>query len=407
MRSRRIGVIGAGYVGLTTAACFAHLGHRVICADVDRAKVEALSAGEVSLHEPGLSELVVEGLGTGLLRFVHGSELSDVDFTFVCVPTPTGVDGAADLSAVEDVLSTSPPGVVLKSTVPVGTAARYPGVVSNPEFLREGNAVEDFLRPQRIVVGAQNERAAHEVAELYAAIAAPTVLTDNTSAELVKYASNGFLAVKLSYVNTLAEMCENLGADVDGVTEGMRLDDRIGSSCLAPGPGWGGSCLPKDTLALLATARAAGVEFATLEGAVSTNWHQPHRVVDRLRTAAGTLDGSRIGLLGLTFKAGTNDLRDSPALAVAQLLAQEGAELSAYDPCVHADLKNIAVKPTAAEAADGADALVVLTEWPEFAELDWPELAGQVARPLIFDTRNVLPRDKVEEAGFRLIRTGR
>ena len=407
MRSRKIGVIGAGYVGLTTAACFAHLGHRVICADVDEAKVEALSAGEVSLHEPGLRELVVEGLGSGLLRFVRGGELSDVDFTFVCVPTPTGTDGAADLSAVEEVLSTAPPGVVLKSTVPVGTAARYPGVVSNPEFLREGHAVEDFLRPQRIVVGAQDERAAHEVAELYGPINAPTVLTDNTSAELVKYASNGFLAVKLSYVNTLAEMCESLGADVDGVTEGMRLDDRIGASCLAPGPGWGGSCLPKDTLALLATARAAGVEFATLEGAVSTNRHQPHRVVDRLRAETGPLDGARIGLLGLTFKAGTNDLRDSPALAVAQLLAQEGAELSAYDPCVRDDLKTIAVRTTAAEAAAGADALVVLTEWPEFAELDWPELAGQVANPLIFDTRGVLPADKVEEAGFRLIRTGR
>ncbi|MGW4214285.1 UDP-glucose dehydrogenase family protein [Lentzea sp. NPDC004789] len=407
MRSKRIGVIGAGYVGLTTAACFAHLGHRVVCADSDEAKIEALNAGEVWLHEPGLRDLVVKGLATGDLRFVTGSAVSDVDFTFVCVPTPTGADGAADLTAVQAVLDKASRGVVLKSTVPVGTAARYPGVVSNPEFLREGHAVEDFLRPQRIVVGAQDERQAHAVAELYAATGAPVVLTDNTSAELVKYASNCFLALKLSYVNTLAELCEHLDADIDGVTEGMRLDDRIGTSCLQPGPGWGGSCLPKDTLALLATARAAGVDFTTLEAAVTTNRHQPHRVVDRIRQEVGTLDGAAIGLLGLTFKAGTNDLRDSPALVVAQLLAQEGARLTAYDPCVSDSRPNIAVRDSAAEVAGDADLLVVLTEWPEFTELDWPDLAERMADPRLFDTRNVVPEEKVREAGFRLIRTGR
>ncbi|HEX8867831.1 MAG TPA: UDP-glucose/GDP-mannose dehydrogenase family protein [Lentzea sp.] len=399
MRARRIGVIGAGYVGLTTAACFSHLGHRVVCVDTDEDKIEALRAGEISLHEPGLRELVAEGLDSGNLRFATGSTVSDVDFTFVCVPTPTGTDGAADLRAVDEVLGSAARTVVLKSTVPVGTAAQHPGVVSNPEFLREGHAVEDFLRPQRIVVGAQSERQAHAVADLYKATGAPTVLTDNTSAELVKYASNCFLALKLSYVNTLAELCENVGADIDGVTEGMRLDDRIGASCLQPGPGWGGSCLPKDTLALLATSKAAGVDFATLEGAVTTNRHQPHRVVDRIRQEVGTLAGARIGLLGLTFKAGTNDLRDSPALVVAGLLEQEGAELTAYDPCVGGT--------SAQEAAEDADILVVLTEWPEFAELDWPELAEVVKHPRIFDTRNVLPEDKVTEAGFRLIRTGR
>ena len=407
MQSRRIGVIGAGYVGLTTAACFAHLGHRVVCADSDETKIEALHAGEVWLHEPRLRDLVVDGLATGGLRFVTGSAVPDVDFTFVCVPTPTGADGAADLTAVEAVLDREPNGAVLKSTVPVGTAARYPGVVSNPEFLREGHAVEDFLRPQRIVVGAQDERQAHAVAELYAATNAPTVLTDNTSAELVKYASNCFLALKLSYVNTLAELCEHLDADIDGVTEGMRLDDRIGTSCLQPGPGWGGSCLPKDTLALLATAKAADVDFATLEAAVATNRHQPHRVVDRIRQEVGTLDGAAIGLLGLTFKAGTNDLRDSPALAVAQLLAQEGARLTAYDPCVSGNRPDIAVRDSAEEVAGEADLLVVLTEWPEFTELDWLELAERMADPRLFDTRNVVPQDKVREAGFRLIRTGR
>ncbi|SDG58089.1 UDPglucose 6-dehydrogenase [Lentzea fradiae] len=403
----RIGVIGAGYVGLTTAACFAHLGHHVTCADVDEAKIAALAAGEVWLHEPGLTGLVAEGLGNGRLEFVTGSELSDVDFTFVCVPTPTGAGGAADLSAVEDVLGRATTPVVLKSTVPVGTASRYPGVVSNPEFLREGHAVEDFLRPQRIVVGAEDERRAHDVAELYAGTGAPVVLTDNTSAELVKYASNCFLALKLSYVNSIAELCEHLGADIGGVTEGMRLDDRIGASCLAPGPGWGGSCLPKDTLALLETARSAGVDFATLDAAIGTNRRQPQRVVERLRAEVGELAGTRIGLLGLTFKAGTNDLRDSPALVVAGVLVREGAELRAYDPCVRHDRPGITVTGTAGEAADGVDALLVLTEWPEFAELDWPDLAARTRNPLIFDTRNVVPRDKVTEAGFRLVTTGR
>jgi UDPglucose 6-dehydrogenase len=409
VRAKRIGVVGAGYVGLTTAACFAHLGHRVVCADADAAKIEALNAGEVTLHEPGLRELVAANRER--LEFVTDNDkaLSGVDFAFVCVPTPTGPDGAADLSAVDEVLSEAPERttLVLKSTVPVGTAAKHPGVVSNPEFLREGHAVEDFLRPQRVVIGAQEERLAHEVAELYAPTNAPTVLTDNTSAELVKYASNCFLALKLSYVNTLAELCEHLDADIDGVTEGMRLDDRIGASCLQPGPGWGGSCLPKDTLALLATAKAAGVDFATVEAAVSTNRHQPHRVVDRIREELGTLRGARIGLLGLTFKAGTNDLRDSPALVVAGLLTNEGARLKAYDPCVTEGRPNIEVTNDATEAAHQADLLVVLTEWPEFAELDWPELAKTVDHPRIFDTRNVLPEDKVREAGFRLIRTGR
>lgn len=407
MRSRRIGVVGAGYVGLTTAACFAHLGHRVVCADVDAGKVQALNAGEVGLYEPGLDELVDENTRAGRLRFVDGNReaLSDVDFAFVCVPTPTGQDGAADLSAVTAVLEEAPETtrLVLKSTVPVGTAARHRNVVSNPEFLREGHAVEDFLRPQRVVVGARDESTAREVAALYEPTGAPVVLTDNTSAELVKYASNCFLALKLSYVNTLAELCESLDADIDGVTEGMRLDDRIGASCLAPGPGWGGSCLPKDTLALLATAHAADVDFPVLAAAVRTNDHQARRVVSKIKDEVGALAGTRIGLLGLTFKAGTNDLRDSPALAVASLLAAEGAVLQAYDPCVTADLDGITVAKSAIEAADGAQMLVVLTEWPEFAELDWPELNV----PAILDTRNILPADKVTEAGIRLLCTGR
>ncbi|RDI34797.1 UDP-glucose dehydrogenase family protein [Lentzea flaviverrucosa] len=389
----RIGVVGAGYVGLTTAACLAHLGHDVVCADVDEAKVERLRRNEVDLVEPGLAELLEQ----------HDIEFTtvfprDVDFLFVCVPTPSGEHGEADLTAVHDVVAQVPENtvLVLKSTVPVGTArgiAHQPAV-SNPEFLREGHAVEDFLRPQRVVVGSADQDAARRVAALYGDV--PVVLTDNTTAELVKYACNSFLAVKLSFVNTLAELCEHVGADIDGVTEGMRLDERIGAAFLRPGPGWGGSCLPKDTRALLSTASAQNVEFATVRAAVDTNDHQVRRI-------AQMIEGDRIGLLGLTFKAGTNDLRDSPALAIARLL---DGEVSAYDPAIRHDVDGITVVGTPEELADGRDVLVVLTEWPEFAELDWPALADRMTTPVLVDTRGVVPAAKVREAGFRLLSVG-
>ncbi|GGP72044.1 UDP-glucose dehydrogenase family protein [Saccharothrix coeruleofusca] len=415
---RRIGVIGAGYVGLTTAACFAHLGHRVVCADVDRRRVARLCRAEVDLHEPGLARLVAEGLREGRLRFVVGNReaLSDVDFVFVCVPTPTGEDGSADLSAVRAVLREArelmaPDAVlVIKSTVPAGTtdraAAEMEGhqVVSNPEFLREGHAVQDFLQPQRVVVGASVESAALRVLDLYSGTGAPVMVTTPTSAELVKYASNCFLAMKLSYVNALAELCEQIGADIGDVTEGMSLDDRIGASFLTPGPGWGGSCFPKDTKALLSTAESVDVDFSLLRATIDTNEHQPQRVVEKVRELLGPVEGRRIGLLGLAFKAGTNDLRDSPALAVAELLAEQGARLAGYDPCV--DHGPVPVVSSVEEAATGASALLVLTEWPEFAELDWPDLASRMARPVIVDTRNLLPRDKVTEAGFTLLSLG-
>ncbi|SDJ50826.1 UDPglucose 6-dehydrogenase [Lentzea albidocapillata subsp. violacea] len=389
----RIGVVGAGYVGLTTAACLAHLGHDVVCADVDEAKVERLRRNEVDLVEPGLAELLEQ----------HDIEFTtvfprEVDFLFVCVPTPSGERGEADLTAVHDVVAQvrEDTVLVLKSTVPVGTAqgVAHRPTVSNPEFLREGHAVEDFLRPQRVVVGSADREAARRVAELYGDV--PVVLTDNTTAELIKYACNSFLAVKLSFVNTLAELCEHVGADIDGVTEGMRLDERIGAAFLRPGPGWGGSCLPKDTRALLTTARDQDVEFATLRAAVDTNDHQVRRI-------AQMIEGDRIGLLGLTFKAGTNDLRDSPALAIARLL---DGEVSAYDPAISHDVDGITVVGTPEELADGRDVLVVLTEWPEFAELDWPALADRMTTPVLVDTRGVVPAAKVREAGFRLVSVG-
>ncbi|WP_447007022.1 UDP-glucose dehydrogenase family protein [Saccharothrix isguenensis] len=419
----RIGVIGAGYVGLTTAACFAKLGHVVVCADVDEAKVAALGRAEVGAHEPGLAELVAEGLGAGRLRFVLGNAeaLSDVDFVFLCVPTPTGPDGAADLSMVHAVLREARDAVrsgcvlVIKSTVPAGTTERVAEVVgrsdvqvvSNPEFLREGHAVDDFLRPQRVVVGAEAEEAARRVVALYEGTGAPALVTRSASAELVKYASNCFLAMKLSYVNSLAELCEQVGADIGDVTEGMRLDDRIGASFLEPGPGWGGSCFPKDTRALLSTADDAHVDFPLLRATIGTNSHQAHRVVRMVRDAVGPLDGARLGLLGLTFKAGTDDLRDSPALAVAGLLAEEGARLTGYDPCVTADCGPVRVLESPEAVAQDADGLVVLTEWPEFAELDWPNLAAAMTAQVIVDTRNLLPVDKVTEAGFHLVSLGR
>jgi UDPglucose 6-dehydrogenase len=421
----RIAVIGAGYVGLTTAACFARLGHQVVCADVDETKIAALSRAEVGGYEPGLAELVEEGVHEGRLRFVLGTPaLGDVDCVFLAVPTPTGDGGAADLSAVEAVLTQVrgilPPGcvVVIKSTVPVGTAMRVAKllgradvtVVSNPEFLREGHAVDDFLHPQRIVVGSEDEKSALRVVSLYDGTGAPVVVTGSASAELVKYASNCFLAMKLSYVNTLAELCEQVGADIEDVTEGMRLDQRIGSAFLAPGPGWGGSCLPKDTKALLSTSEAADVDFPLLRATIDTNARQVRRVVDKVRDAVGgPLAGARIALLGLTFKAGTDDLRDSPALAVAELLAAEGAELTAYDPCVPAGRHSgpLRVVGTPHLAAKDASAVVVLTEWAEFADLDWTRVAELVCQPVVVDTRDLLPPEKVQAAGFRLIAVGK
>lgn len=429
---RRIAVIGSGYVGLTTGACLASLGHRVVCADVDEGKVAQLSAGEVPILEPGLSELVAQGLAAGRLRFVVGAAAAvgqgpdAAEVIFLCVPTPMGTGGAADLSAVDavatEVRSLLPAGcvVVNKSTVPVGTAARTASllgrpdvaVVSNPEFLREGSAVEDFLNPDRIVVGCDAQDAAERVAALYARLGAPTVLTDAASAEMVKYAANCFLAMKLSYVNTIAELCERFGADVLDVTEGIGYDRRIGQAFLQPGPGWGGSCLPKDTYALLQVCTAADFDFILLQASLDTNTRQQHRMVDKVRDAVGgSLAGQRVGLLGLTFKAGTDDLRDSPALTVATLLAAEGADLIGYDPGVPAAVPgmtdDLQVTDDPLKVASGAAALVVLTEWPEFRLLDWGRLAELVERRIVVDTRNLLDADVLRRVGFEVRGIGR
>lgn len=425
---RRIAVVGAGYVGLTTGACLASLGHRVVCADINEDKVEALRDGQVSILEPGLAELVAEGLAAGRLEFVVGARnaVLDAEVVFLCVPTPMGAGGAADLAAVVSVTAEVSellrPGcvVVNKSTVPVGTAARTAellgradvAVVSNPEFLREGSAVADFLNPDRIVVGCDAQDAAERVAALYARLGAPTVLTDAASAEMVKYAANCFLAMKLSYVNAVAELCERLGADVLDVTEGIGYDRRIGQAFLSPGPGWGGSCLPKDTHELLQVAAAVGFDFGLLRASLDTNTRQRARMVDKVRDAVGgSLSGVRIGLLGLTFKAGTDDLRDSPALAVAALLRAEGAELVGYDPGVRGAVPgmtdDVEVTDDPLKVASGAAAIVVLTEWPEFRVLDWGRLAEVVEHRVVIDTRNLLDADVLRRVGFEVRGVGR
>lgn len=435
---RQIVVVGAGYVGLTTAACLASLGHRVACADTDSAKIDRLRGGSIDIMEDGLADLAAEGIAAGRLSFHVGASaaLAECERTgqaaevlFLCVPTPMGAGGVADLAAVEAVIeetrSTLPRScvVVNKSTVPVGTADRTAelldrpdiAVVSNPEFLREGSAVHDFLNPDRIVVGSESQDAAERVAALYARLGAPTVLTNAASAEMIKYAANCFLAMKLSYVNAMAELCERLDADIADVTEGIGYDRRIGQAFLSPGPGWGGSCLPKDTQALLQVADSADFEFRLLRATIDTNTRQFQRIVEKIRLAAtgkrtGSLSRRRIALLGLSFKAGTNDIRDSPALSVAALLRQAGAELSGYDPGLDPGaqiLDGLRVVDDAYSATKNADVVVVLTEWAEFRTLDWPRIAADVEQKVVVDTRGLLDADVLVRAGFTCVGLGR
>ena len=398
----KIAVVGAGYVGLTTAACFSHLGHDVVCADVDVARVERLrraatEEGVLPIVEEGLEQLVRDGLRHGRLRFVIGAAaaVAGAEFVYLCVPTPQGDDGSADLSYVESAaaeigpLLDSESIVVNKSTVPVGStrivqrALRRPDVyvVSNPEFLREGSAVHDFLHPGRIVIGADDQAAAIRVASLYLGVAAPLVVTDPRSAEIIKYASNAFLATKVSFVNAVAAICESVGADVNDVVLGMGYDDRIGREFLRPGPGWGGSCLPKDTRALLRIADDAGYRFDLLKATIDVNEQQLDRMVDKLADAVGTpLDGVTVAVWGLTFKARTDDLRDSPALAIVQRLLDRGATVQAYDPTVQS-LDGIDVRPDPYAACEGAAVLAVLTEWDELRWLDFDKVASVMASP--------------------------
>ena len=425
----KIAIIGTGYVGLTTGACLAHLGHTVVCADVVPEKVESLSRGEVPILEAGLDELVVEGIETGRLSFVLGakSAVTEAEFVFLCLPTPQGADGAADLSFIKDAAVDLGPHllpqsvVINKSTVPVGSAGEVAKrlerddvhVVSNPEFLREGTAVGDFLNPDRVVIGADDRTAGERVAALYASLDAPTLITDPASAETIKYASNAFLATKISFVNAMAAVCEEVGADVSDVVRGMGLDERIGHRFLVPGPGWGGSCFPKDSHALVRIAENSGYQFGLLRQVIAVNEEQFGRVANKItRFAGGTLEGKTIAVWGLTFKAATDDLRDSPSLNIINRLLEVGATVRAYDPSVEAGstdprLAGIQIVTDPYEVTAGADVLAVLTEWPEFKELDFARVAEVIGDKNVVDARNLLDRDAIKALGFAYDGIGR
>lgn len=421
-------VIGAGYVGLTTAVCLAHLGHRVCCGEADADKAAQLAQGKPTIFEEGLEGLLLETLRSGKLRFVHGAaeSVAGAEFVFLCVPTPQGSDGSADISALEAASFEIAPRlehgavVVNKSTVPVGSAAVVEqlmgrtdvAVVSNPEFLREGTAVHDFLHPDRIVVGSDNQEAAARVGRLFAATQAPLIVTDATTAETIKYACNAFLATKLSFVNAVATLCETVGADVRDVLLGMGYDHRIGFDYLRPGPGWGGSCLPKDTRALLHVSALAGYEFGILRSAIEANDIQLASVVAKVRAAVGgDLSGRRLAAWGLTFKAGTDDRRQSPAVEVIRRLVEDDAVVRAYDPTVRGEVRElppaVEVTPDPYGACDGAEALVILTEWDEFRWLDHAKVRMLMAEPRIVDTRNLLDPAALKRMGFSYVGVGR
>jgi UDPglucose 6-dehydrogenase len=431
-----VAIIGTGYVGLTTGACLAHLGFRVTCCDIDADKIALLERGEIPIVESGLAEIVSEARDTGLLDFALGADpvVRQSDIVFLCVPTPQDEDGSADLryvrAAAEEIGPLLPPNAVVvnKSTVPVGSIHVVNEalgrddlhVVSNPEFLREGSAVSDFLNPDRVVIGADNTAAAQRVADLYSALDTEIICTDPASAELIKYAANGFLAMKISFVNSVAALCEQVGADVASVVEGIGSDHRIGRAFLNPGPGWGGSCFPKDSRALVAIAADHDYDFSLMRGVIDINEQQYDRMVDKVTRAVGRtkgdrLDGIAVGALGLTFKAGTDDLRESPSLHILERLVELGASIRAYDPTTTGvlnptqavRLENVEIATTAVDAVAGADVAVVLTEWPEFRDLDANKVAHVMRGTALVDCRNWLDGAAFRAAGVRYDGVGR
>ncbi len=422
-----IAVIGTGYVGLTTGACFAHLGHDVICADIDAEKIARLQDGQIPIVEDGLDRIVTEALAAGKIRFVVGAVNASqyCEFHYLCVPTPQSDDGSADLSYLEAAAAEIGPVlpaesvVVNKSTVPVGSTevvGQHLGradvrVVSNPEFLREGTAVQDFLHPDRVVIGASDQEAAIRVAALYARVRAPIMVTDPVSAETIKYASNAFLATKLSFVNAIATLCEHVGADVNDVTLGMGYDTRIGREFLKPGPGWGGSCFPKDVAALARIADDFGYDFTLLREVLDVNKAQLQRTAQKVLDALGdSVTDKKVAAWGLSFKAGTDDLRESPAIEVLQRISGAGAQITAYDPAVPENipqLPNVQVVSDPLVAAKDADVLVILTEWPEFRFVDFDQLADQMRGRTVVDGRNLLDTAILKRRNFTVIGIGR
>jgi UDPglucose 6-dehydrogenase len=430
MTPERLGVIGVGYVGLVTAACFAEAGHDVVCLDIDEAKLTRLRAGDAPIHEPGVEELLIGGRERLTFTSSAGELFERAEVAFVCVDTPPSASGDADLSRVEAVIAAIPQGttdavLVMKSTVPPGTGARLRrtlderglqqvGYVSNPEFLREGSAIRDFQHPDRVVVGAEQPEVGERIAALYRAFGGAELVTDVTSAEMIKHASNAFLATKISFINEIANVCEEVGANVDLVARGMGLDARIGSSFLRPGLGFGGSCFPKDVAALKQLAGNSGYHFQLLSAVIEVNELQKRRAVAKLKRHLGPLRDRRIALWGLAFKPDTDDMREASSVVLAARLIAEGADVSGYDPIVShrqaADVlpRGIDLAESALEAARGADAVVIVTEWPEFVTpFGDGSLLAIMRTPLVIDGRNLLDPGAARTAGFTYEGVGR
>jgi UDPglucose 6-dehydrogenase len=429
---RKISVVGVGYVGLVTAACFSDLGNQVAALDVDEKRIAGLKRGEMPIYEPGLEELVKRNVEAGRLTFTtsYKDALTECEFVFICVGTPSGVDGEADLKYVESAARSiaenmqAPLVVINKSTVPVGTgdfvaeiirdAQHKPidfWVVSCPEFLREGAAIADFMSPHRTVLGSLSREAADKVAQLHLPLRSPIVITDLRTAEMIKYASNAFLATKISFINEIADICESLGADVKEVAAGMGFDPRIGKHFLEAGLGYGGSCFPKDVKALAYMAEEMGHDALILNSVMKVNGERRSMIVDRLQEVLGSLKGRTVGLLGLAFKANTDDMRDAPSVDIAKALLKAGAKVRAYDPVamdVARDLlPKIAMVKDSYEVADGADALIVVTDWNEFKNLDLERIRDSMSQPIILDGRNIYLPQQMKALGFTYHGVGR
>lgn len=415
----RVAVIGAGYVGLIQAVGLAHLGNQVTLAERDPVRVAEIQEGRSPIFEPGLPELLSATLADGSLRVTDSNQeaVKDAQIVFLALPTPQGDDGEADVSAiyaVADELSAVLPQdclVVTKSTVPVGTNREVGirtgrSVASNPEFLREGSAVTDFMKPDRIVIGTEDRRNVDQLIELYQSMDAPILVTDLTSAEVIKYAANGYLAARVTYANAMANVCEAVGADVRDVLLGIGYDHRIGFSFMRPGPGFGGSCFPKDTRALVRLAADAGYDFSLMSGVIATNEEQFARTVAKVRDAVGgNLAGARVAVWGLAFKAGTDDVRESPAIRVINQLMEAGADVVAFDP--QASAPGIADGGDAMSTIKGADVLLIATEWPEFQRLDLRLVAAHMRGSAIVDARNLLDPIAVRAVGLSYVGVGR
>ena len=433
---RNICVIGTGYVGLVSGAGMADFGNSVVCADIDKEKIDMLQTGGIPIYEPGLKELVDRNVKAGRLTFSADVETSvrNAEVIFIAVGTPMGNNGEADLKAVEAVASTIAKNlnsykiVCTKSTVPVGTGARLEAligrekesdyefdVVSNPEFLREGSAVKDFLLPDRVVLGVNTERAAEVMKQVYRSLfinETPMVITNVPTSEMIKYASNAFLAVKISFINEVANLSDKVGADVHTIARAMGLDGRISSKFLHPGPGYGGSCFPKDTEALVYTGEQHGVDFQVVKAAISANKNQRNVILAKAKELLPELRDKTVAILGLAFKANTDDVRDTPALAIIQGLEQAGARVRAYDPIAAENMKkfflpNLDTRPTVIETVQDADLVIILTEWNELRGLGLEELKTHLRSPNIVDARNILSIEQLKEFGFNYRNVGR